>query len=85
MKTIDLHDLIKSLKIDEIICKSIAEKTNMKEENLRKTFNHIVENEINNIGASMYAAQDNPKDTSRLRGLSLDDFMKNNDKIIKDK
>jgi len=85
MKTIDLYELINNLKIDEILCKAISEKSNISEEKLKKTFNHILKNEISNIGASMYAAQKNPQDASRLRDLSLDEFMKDNDKIIKDK
>jgi len=54
-------------------------------EDLEKSFNDIIDKEINRIGESMQSAQSNPQDTSRLRDLSLDDFMKDNDKIIKDK
>ena len=84
MELIDLKEYIKKLNIDKILCESFSKKTNLSEETLQKAFDHILEREINNIGKSMKASQDNPKDVSRLQGLSLDDFMKNNDKIIKD-
>ena len=85
MRKIDLSEMIKDLKLDEILCKAFAEKSNVSESDYKKLFNHILEREINNIGESMHASKNNPKDTSRLQGLSLDDFMKDNDKIIKDK
>ncbi len=85
MKVIDVKELINKLKINETICEVFASKTNKSKEELMATFDHIIDKEINRIGEAMQATQSNPQDTSRLRDLSLDDFMKDNDKIIKDK
>lgn len=85
MKTIDIKEIIKSLKLDEVLCEAYAKKTNINKDKLKESFNEIIDKEINNIGEAMYNSAKNPNDLSRLRGLSLDDFMKNNDKIIKDK
>ncbi len=85
MNVVDIKEIIKNLGIEEALCEAIAKKTNKNKSELQKAFNHIVDKEINRIGASIKAAQENPQDTSRLRDLSLDDFMKDNDKIIKDK
>ena len=85
MKVIDVKELINKLKINETICEVFASKTNKSKEELMATFDHIIDKEINRIGEAMRATQSNPQDTSRLRDLSLDDFMKDNDKIIKDK
>ncbi len=85
MNKIDIKEIIDALGIEDILCEAISKKTNKSKKDLKKAFNDIVNNEINRIGASIKAAQENPQDTSRLRDLSLDDFMKDNDKIIKDK
>lgn len=85
MQIIDIKELIKNLKLDEAICEAFSKKSSRSKEELMSAFDHIVNNEINRIGESMQASQNNPQDTSRLRDLSLDDFMKDNDKIIKDK
>lgn len=85
MQVIDIKELIRNLKLDEAICEAFAKKSNKSKEELMNSFDHIVNNEINRIGESMQASLNNPQDTSRLRDLSLDDFMKDNDKIIKDK
>lgn len=85
MELIDLKEYIKKLNLDKILCESFSKKTNMSKESLQEAFNHILEKEIDNIGKAMKSSQDNPKDVSRLQGLSLEDFMKSNDKIIKDK
>jgi flagellar hook-basal body complex protein FliE len=85
MKSIDIKEFIEALGIKQALCESLAQKTNKSKEDLEKSFNDIIEKEINRIGESMQSAQSNPQDTSRLRDLSLDDFMKDNDKIIKDK
>ena len=45
----------------------------------------IVDKEINNVGKILAEGQADESKLSRLRGLSLQDFMKDNDKIIKDK
>ena len=50
-----------------------------------KLFNEIAEKELNSIGRSLVEGQIDETKFSRLRGLSLQDFMKDNDKIIKDK
>lgn len=85
MQVINIKEIIKNLKLDEVICEAFAKKSDKSKEELMNAFDHIVDNEINRIGESMQASQNNPQDTSRLRDLSLDDFMKDNDKIIKDK
>ena len=85
MNRIDIKEFIEALGIKQVLCESLAKKTNKSKEELEKSFNEIINKEINRIGESMQSAQANPQDTSRLRDLSLDDFMKDNDKIIKDK
>lgn len=85
MKTIDIKELIKNLKLDDALCEAFAEKLGKSKEELKVSFNQIIDKEISNIGKAMLNSSNNPQSMSRLRGLSLDDFMKDNDKIIKDK
>ena len=85
MDIIDVKEIIDNSKFGEILCKSFAEKMNIPEEELKKMFDSIVEKQINNIGESFAKEHLDRKTSSRLQGLSLDDFMKDNDKIIKDK
>ncbi len=85
MKTIDIKEIIKNLKIDDALCEAFSSKTNKSKEELKAKFHEIIDKEINNIGQAMQNSASNPQELSRLRGLSLDDFMKDNDKIIKDK
>ena len=82
---IDVKEIINNLGLKEILCKTFAEKLNTSEEELEELFNHIVDREINNIGRSFSNDTLDRKTSSRLQRLSLDDFMKDNDKIIKDK
>ena len=85
MKIIDIKEIIKSLKLDDALCEAYADKLGKSKEDLKVSFNEIIDKEINNIGKAMLNSSNNPQSMSRLRGLSLDDFMKDNDKIIKDK
>ena len=84
MKTIDIETLIENLGLKEALCKTFAKNTNIPEEKLNKMFENIVQTELNNIGRSL--SENNVDETkfSRLKGLSLQDFLKDNDKIIKD-
>jgi len=85
MKTLNVRDIIAKLGIDKAMCKAFAEKTGKSEEEYLNMFNEIVEKELNSIGKSLAEGQIDESKFSRLRGLSLQDFMKDNDKIIKDK
>lgn len=85
MNIIDPKELIEMLGFREILCKEFSKKLNKSEEELNELFDHIIDKEINNIGETFTNKHLDRKTTSRLRGLSLDDFMKDNDKIIKDK
>ena len=85
MKKIDVKEVITKLGIDKAICKAFAEKTGRSEEEYLKLFNEIAEKELNSIGKSLVEGKIDETKFSRLRGLSLQDFMKDNDKIIKDK
>ena len=85
MQVIDIKELIRNLKLDEAICEAFAKKMNKSEEEMKEIVSEMIDKQIDNIGKSMINAKDNPEELSRLRGLSLDDFMKDNDKIIKDK
>tara|TARA_B000000557_G_C20754741_1_gene434626 strand:+ start:384 stop:641 length:258 start_codon:yes stop_codon:yes gene_type:complete len=85
MKTLNVRDMIAKLGIDKAMCKAFAEKTGKSEEEYLNMFNEIVEKELNSIGKSLAEGQIDESKFSRLRGLSLQDFMKDNDKIIKDK
>jgi hypothetical protein len=85
MKKLDVREMISKLGIDKALCKAFAEKTGKSEEEYLKLFNEIAEKELNSIGRSLAEGQIDETKFSRLRGLSLQDFMKDNDKIIKDK
>ena len=85
MKTLNIRDMIKNLGLEEAICKSFAEVSGKSEEELRLLFDDIVNKEIDSIGRDLARGQMDETKFSRLRGLSLQDFMKDNDKIIKDK
>jgi len=85
MKTLNVRDIIAKLGIDKAMCKAFAERTGKSEEEYLNMFNEIVEKELNSIGRSLAEGQIDESKFSRLRGLSLQDFMKDNDKIIKDK
>jgi hypothetical protein len=85
MKKIDVREMISKLGLDSALCKAFANKTGKSEEEYLSMFNEIVDRELNNIGKSFASESFDESKLSRLRGLSLDDFMKDNDKIIKDK
>lgn len=85
MKTIDIKELIESLGFDKVMYSTFAKKTGKSEDELKLLFNDIVDKEINNVGKILAEGQADESKLSRLRGLSLQDFMKDNDKIIKDK
>ena len=85
MKIVDPKQMLKSLQIESIMCKIFAQKLGKSEEEISTLFNEIVDKEISNIGRSLAEGQIDSDKLSRLRGLSLQDFMKDNDKIIKDK
>jgi len=84
MNIVDVKEIIEKLKIGNTLSKTFAKKTNIPESELKEIFDHIVEKQINNIGKSFSSDTLDRKTSSRLQGLSLDDFMKDNDKIIKD-
>ena len=85
MSVIDPKEIIESLGFSEILCKAFSKKLNKSEEELKELFDHIINKEINNIGKTFSKEHLDRKTSSRLQGLSLDDFMKDDDKIIKDK
>ena len=85
MKKLDVREVISKLGIEKALCKAFAEKTGKSEEEYLKMFNEIAEKELDAIGRSLVEGQIDETKFSRLRGLSLQDFMKDNDKIIKDK
>lgn len=85
MKILDIREMITKLGLEECLCKAFAEKTGRSKEELYLLFNDIAEREISSIGKSLASGNIDESSLSRLRGLSLQDFMKDNDKIIKDK
>ena len=85
MKTLDIKEIIEKLNIKETMCNALHEKTGLDKQELMKYYDQIIDNKINNIGKAMQSAVSNPKNVSRLRDLSVDEFIKDNDKIIKDK
>ena len=85
MKILDVREIITKLGLEEGLCRAFAEKTGLSEKEFRLLFNDIIEKEINSIGRSLTSGNIDESKFSRLRGLSLQDFMKDNDKIIKDK
>lgn len=84
MKTIDIELLIQNAGLKKALCKTFAKKTGMSEEKLNEMFDDIVQTELNNIGRSLSENNIDETKFSRLKGLSLQDFLKDNDKIIKD-
>ena len=84
MKTIDIELLIENLGLKKALCQTFAKKTGISEEKLNKMFDNIVQTELNNIGRSLSENNIDETKFSRLKGLSLQDFLKDNDKIIKD-
>tara|TARA_B100000212_G_scaffold281420_1_gene221410 strand:- start:1356 stop:1613 length:258 start_codon:yes stop_codon:yes gene_type:complete len=85
MKVLDIREIITKLGLEKGLCKSFAEKTGRSEEEFQALFNDIFEKEINNISRSLSTGNIDESKLSRLRGLSLQDFLEDNDKIIKDK
>jgi hypothetical protein len=85
MSMLDIREMISKLGLDKVICKAFAEKTGKSEEELLNMFNEIAVRELNDIGKSLANGQIDETKFSRLQGLSLQDFMKDNDNIIKDK
>ena len=85
MNKLDVREMITKLGIDKALCRAFAKKTGKSEEEYLKLFNEIAEKELNAIGKSFAEGQIDETKFSRLRGLSLQDFMKDNDNIIKDK
>lgn len=85
MSTIDVKSLIDQLKLKETLSKSFAEKTGIDQKVFENYFETIVNNELNAIGKAIAEGQLDESQFSRLRGLSLQEFMQENDKIIKDK
>ena len=85
MNTIDVKGLIDQLKLKETLSKSFAKKTGIDQKVFENHFETIVNNELESIGKSIAEGQFDESQLSRLRGLSLQEFMQENDKIIKDK
>ena len=85
MKTVDLREIMKNLGLEKALCKAFSEKTGIPEEEYLSMFNNIVEKQLNDLGRQLSSGEMDETKLSRLRGLSLQDFMENNDKIIKDK
>ena len=85
MSTLDVRDMISKLGLDKMLCKAFAEKTGKPEEEFMKMFNEISKRELEDFGKSLAEGKIDETKFSRLQGLSLQDFMKDNDKIIKDK
>lgn len=84
MKTIDIELIIENIGLKKALCHTFAKKTGMSEEKLNEMFDNIVQTELNNIGRSLSKNNIDETKFSRLKGLSLQDFLKDNDKIIKD-
>ena len=82
---LDVKELISKLGLDKVLCKAFAKSTGKSEEEYLAMFNNIVDKELNNIGKAFSSENFDETKLSRLQGLSLEDFMKDNDKIIKDK
>ena len=57
----------------------------LSKEELEALFEKIMDEKINKLGKSIAESTTSQKNMNKLRGLSLDEFMKDNDKIIKDK
>jgi hypothetical protein len=85
MTTIDLKEVIENLGIKQALAKTFAKQGGKTEEEYLKMFDVIMENKLETIGKELSQGKVDETQFSRLRGLSLQDFMKENDKIIKDK
>ncbi len=85
MTTIDLKEVIENLGIKQALAKAFANQGGKTEEEYLKMFDVIMENKLETIGKELSQGKVDETQFSRLRGLSLQDFMKENDKIIKDK
>lgn len=85
MKKINIKEIIQGLNIEDAFAEVFAKKLNKSKEEIKIHFNEIVDKEINNIGKAMQEAISKPQDNSKLRDLSVDEFLEKNDKIIKDK
>ena len=84
MKTIDVQEIILNSNFGKTFAKAFSKKLNKPEEELEEMFKKIVKNRINRIGQEFSSKDLNKENSSRLRDLSLDDFLNDNDKIIKD-
>lgn len=85
MHTIDIKSIIEQLKLKETLSQTFSKKTGIDQKVFENYFETIVNNELESIGKSIAEGQIDESQFSRLRGLSLQEFMQENDKIIKDK
>ena len=85
MNTIDVKKIIDQLKLKETLSKTFSKKTGIYQKVFENNFEKIVNSELESIGKSIAEGQFDESQFSRLRGLSLQEFMQENDKIIKDK
>ena len=84
MNVIDLNKIIEAAGFKKSFSKVLAKKFNIEQDQADIIIERIFNNEIDKIGESLAKGKVDESDFSRLRGLSLKDFMEDNDKIIKD-
>tara|TARA_B100001989_G_C24522439_1_gene456615 strand:+ start:1417 stop:1674 length:258 start_codon:yes stop_codon:yes gene_type:complete len=85
MKIFDVKEKILGFGFHNIICESFSKSLGVPKEELEALFEKIMDEKINELGKSIAESTTSQKNMNKLRGLSLDEFMKDNDKIIKDK
>lgn len=85
MSVIDIKELFDKLGFKKSLLETYCKKTGMSKEKAGIIIDQIVDDQINTLGQTLTSGNVKETDFSRLRDLSLQDFMKDNDKIIKDK
>jgi len=83
MKSIDVYQLLKETKIDEVFADVISKKFNKDKNEIKQQFNDIIQNKINIIGKQLSNEKIDESKLNELKNLSLNDFMSNNN-IIKE-
>jgi len=83
MKSIDVYQLLKETKIDEVFADIISKKFNKDKNEIKQQFNDIIQNKINIIGKQLSNEKIDESKLNELKNLSLNDFMSNNN-IIKE-
>lgn len=80
MKSIDVYQLIKETKIDEIFADIMSKKLNKNKNEIKNQFNDIIQYKLNKMGHQLTNEKVDESKFDEFKNLSLDDFL--SDKII---